>query len=117
MPLRPPERAGADVGEAARPAAERAVFENDATRNNARYVAAHHAHDWDAILALFADDFTTDDRRSVVAGPLDHEQSMESVRIIFDGRGTFEQETLATRGRSARGHPCALARAGVGRRR
>ncbi len=77
-----------------------APFENDVTRSTARVHAAHKAHDWDALIACYADDWTQDDRRSVVAGPLDHEQSLAGIRMIFDGRGWIESETVASRGRS-----------------
>jgi DNA-binding SARP family transcriptional activator/tetratricopeptide (TPR) repeat protein len=89
-----------NVRETVMPSSTREVFENDATRSAARYLAAHHAHDWDALQACLADDWIQDDHRSVVAGLLDHDQSLDSARIIFDGRGTFEHETIATRGRS-----------------
>ncbi len=77
-----------------------APFENDVTRSTARVHAAHRAHDWDALLACYADAWIQDDRRSVVAGPLNHEQSLAGIRMIFDGRGWIESETIAARGRS-----------------
>jgi DNA-binding SARP family transcriptional activator/ketosteroid isomerase-like protein len=76
------------------------AFENDATRAYRQMCDAFNAHDWDALLAGIADDYHVEDRRSVVGSSLDHEQSVESLRVIFDGGGTFEWETVATRGRS-----------------
>jgi hypothetical protein len=75
------------------------VLENDATRAVARVHAAFAAHDWDAARAEYTDDWTQDDRRSVVSMPLDHEQSVASQRIIFDGGGEFiKREVVAIRG-------------------
>ena len=80
--------------------AEEKPAENDATRTIARVHAAYNARDWDVIAANYADGYTQDDRRSLVAVSLDHEQSRANSRWIFDGRGTFEGETIATRGRN-----------------
>jgi len=85
---------------AARTPAESEWHENDATRSLDRLHVAHHAHDWDALAALFADDVRMEDRRSLFRVTADHDQALASTRMIFDGRGTLEKEVLATRGRS-----------------
>ena len=83
-----------------------AWFENDTTRATARVHAAFNAHDWDAYRALHSNDWTQDDRRSVIAVPLDRDQSLAGLQFIFDGGGRFvARETIATRGRT-----CAVTR-------
>ncbi len=76
------------------------IFENDVTRNIARVHAGHDARDWEAIQNAYAEDWAQDDRRSVVSMSLNHEQSMASARMIFDGGGRLDRKTIATRGRS-----------------
>ncbi|MGH8976682.1 MAG: hypothetical protein ACRDV7_01310, partial [Acidimicrobiia bacterium] len=78
-------------------------FENDATRAAARVDKAFNSRDWDAYIACYADDWTNEDRRgrSVFAAPLDHDQSVAALRLVFEGGGTFEDhEPIATRGRT-----------------
>ena len=75
-------------------------FENDAIRTMHRIDAAYSAHDWDAMTACYSNEYTYEDRRSFMRVALDHDRSMAGVRLIFDGRGTFENEIVATRGRT-----------------
>jgi class 3 adenylate cyclase/ketosteroid isomerase-like protein len=78
--------------------ASASAFENDATRAYRQMCDAFNAHDWDAVMAGIWDEYHTDDRRTVVGGRLDRAQSIENLRVVFDGRGTVESETVATRG-------------------
>jgi hypothetical protein len=82
------------------PTEKREYFENDATRSLARFHAAHSARDWDALVDVLADDFTQDDRRSLVRVSSAHDEAVASVHLIFDGNAVLEYEVLATRGRS-----------------
>jgi DNA-binding SARP family transcriptional activator/ketosteroid isomerase-like protein len=76
-----------------------AWFENDATRAVTRVHHAYNTHDWNVLQTIHSSEWRQDDRRSVVAVPLDHEQAMAGVRWIFDGHAVFEgRVTLATRG-------------------
>lgn len=75
-------------------------FENDATRTLARIHGAFNDQDWDALLANYSPAYTTDDGRPIVGRSLDVEQSIAGLRVVFDGRGQFEDETVATRGRT-----------------
>jgi tetratricopeptide (TPR) repeat protein len=74
--------------------------ENDATRSLVRFHAAHHAHDWDALLDTLADDFIHEERRSLMRLSVDRDAAIASIRLVFDGRGRLEYEVLATRGRT-----------------
>ena len=65
-----------------------------------RIDAAYSSHDWDAMTGCYSDDYTYEDRRSLMRVALDHDRSMSGVRWIFDGGGTFESEVVATRGRT-----------------
>jgi DNA-binding SARP family transcriptional activator/tetratricopeptide (TPR) repeat protein len=75
-------------------------FDNDATRALARLHAAVHDRDWDNVMAGVADDYALADHRSVPGTSLDHAEALESLRIVFAGGGRFEDEVLATRGRT-----------------
>ena len=89
------------------PAAKR--FENDATRATARVYAAFNAGDWDTFTACYSDDWVQDDRRLLIAVPLERADLFAAMRLIFDGHGGFDDlETIATRGRTLalRGPPC-----------
>ncbi len=77
-----------------------ALFENDVTRNIAHVHAGYHTRDWEAIQDSYAEDWAQDDRRSVVSMSLNHEESIASSRMIFDGGGWLDRKTIATRGLS-----------------
>ena len=51
-------------------------------------------------MAQYAEGFILDDRRAVAQVTFDPAQTVANNRLIFDGGGTFEHETLAIRGRS-----------------
>src|SRR5262249_9393806 len=76
-------------------------FENDATRATARVCAAVNARDWDSFTACYSDDWVQDDRRPLIAEPLDAPDLIAVMRLGFDGDVRFdERETIATRGRT-----------------
>jgi DNA-binding SARP family transcriptional activator len=86
---------------ATHPASTRSsAFENDATRRLAQIHAAFNAHDWDALMANYSGKYTMDDSRPIIGRSLNGSQAVAGLRVVFDGRGHFEDEAIATRGRS-----------------
>jgi DNA-binding SARP family transcriptional activator len=75
-------------------------FENDATATLRRMEAAYASHNWEALIETLGEGWHIEDRRRVVGGILDRDQSLASNRLVFDGGGSVTLDSIfATRGR------------------
>ena len=72
-------------------------FENDASSEMSRVVEAFNDGD-PSLMAAGAHVFV--DRRSIVGGSYDRDLATASQSVIVQGGGRFENETIATRGRT-----------------
>ncbi|WP_297737441.1 BTAD domain-containing putative transcriptional regulator [Mycobacterium sp.] len=76
-------------------------LQNAASRVAERFLERFAARDWDAIAEIFADDFSSEDRRRVVGAGIRHGRDVEiaSIRAGYDLGGTNMTSTvIATRG-------------------
>ena len=92
------ESAAARFDQLSRPAPR---LENVASRVAERFLERFAARDWDAIAEIFAENFSSEDRRRVVGAGIRHGRDVEiaSIRAGYDLGGTNMTSTvIATRG-------------------